>query len=164
LFSIQALVDPIVTSLTVQRTNCIQDEVAYREETEQHLKEFQATSHKSQIYQSFIDHPAPKMAEMSELVVARLQATQHLTSTNDYDNDALAVHSALETRLPSLSHFDPCHMHEPQAEDTMAPAATTVLGQMSAVTVIPSAVCAHSGLSAPRQCATVTYRAGNSDQ
>lgn len=119
---------------------CFQDEVAYREETEQHLKEFQAMSHKSQVFQSFIDHPAPKMAEMSELAVARLQATQHLTSTNDYDNDALAVHSALEARLPSLSHFDPCHMHEPQPEDAVAPVATTVLGQMAAVTVIPSAV------------------------
>jgi hypothetical protein len=124
-----------------------QDEVAYREEVEQHLKEFRAMSHRSQIYQSFIDHPAPKMAEMSELAVARLQATQHLTSTNDFHNDALAIHSALEARLPPISHFDPCHMHEPQPEDAVTPAGTTVLGQMAAVTVM---VCPE--LLLPCQC------------
>jgi hypothetical protein len=48
-------------------------EVAYREETEQHLEEFQAMPHKSQIYQSFVYHSSPKLAEMSELAVARLE-------------------------------------------------------------------------------------------
>lgn len=104
---------------------------------ERHIAECRAKARKAQIYQSFIDHPAPKMAEMGEMAVARLQATQHVASTNDFQADTLAVHSALMARLPPLSHYAPQHMHVPGgAEDAAAAQASAVLSQMPATTVV----------------------------
>ena len=114
----------------------LQDEAAFREKCEAHLREFRASARTAQVYAAFIDHPAQKMGEMGELAVGKLQATQHIASTDDYDADVLAVHSDLEAALPAWTQWPQEDLDAAAVDDASAPRPTSTLAQMPAVTVV----------------------------
>ena len=117
--------------------SAMQDAVALRQGMEAHIKEVRAAARQTQIGHHFIEHPAPKMAEMGELVVSKIQSTQHIASTNDYSNDTLAVHSALDALLPQ---WEPWPNEALQAampdERSAAPHTSAVLAHLSSVTSV----------------------------
>jgi hypothetical protein len=123
-----------------KRVRHLQDEVAFQRSVKLHINEFRGVARQAQIGQTFIDHPAPKMAEMGELVVSKLQSTQHLSSTNDFNNDTLTVHSALDSALPQWQAWDNEELHVPMAEDAMLPRPTAQLAKMHSVTVVVRAL------------------------
>ena len=126
----------LVASATHHVALGMQDEVAYREQCKLHLDETAASARKAQLYTAFIDHPAPKMAEMGEHAISKLQSTQHIASTDDFEHDTLAIHSTLEEATPAWDWWPAEALSVPAFGEPAAALQAAPVSQMAAVTVL----------------------------
>jgi hypothetical protein len=83
----------------------LQDEAAFHESCTAHLKDYRASARTSQLYAAFIDHPHPKMSEMGELAVSKLQVRCHQANfaSNRECHDIRGVVNANPNTLLSIT-------------------------------------------------------------